>query len=343
MSGETTDGPKRQDYKGLGSTLCRGCGHDSISNQIISAAFELEIPPHRLVKLSGIGCSSKSVAYFLNRSHGFNAVHGRMPTVATGVYLANRSLRPIGVSGDGDSGSIGLGHFKHLLRRNARTVYVIENNGVYGLTKGQFSATAEEGLEAEAGGDEPLPADRPLPRGAGLRRHVRRALVLGGRQAAPHAAEGGARPPGHGGDRRHQPLRHVQRPRPHELRLRQGPPEILHDIFFVPPEEEITVDYEPGTTVDVRMHDGTTIRLKKLEREYDPTRRVHAMDLVEQSRSEGLFVTGLLYVTEDVPDLAETLDLVDEPLASLEERRIRPTAEAFDAVLRDLSLRSDDR
>jgi 2-oxoglutarate ferredoxin oxidoreductase subunit beta len=337
MSGDG-DRLTRNDYKGLPSTLCRGCGHDSVSNQIVTAAFELELPPHRIVKLSGIGCSSKSPAYFLGRSHGFNSVHGRMPTVATGAVLANRTLLPLGVSGDGDTGSIGLGHFKHLVRRNAKLVYVIENNGVYGLTKGQFSATAEEGLELKQAGENPFaPIDLCLEALASGATFVARSFSGDTKQLrsllkAALSHNGTAvldviSPCVTFNDRGKMSYDYGKSHR-----------EILHDIFFVPPEEEITVDYAPGETVDVRLHDGTVIRLRKLGRDYDPTDRVQAMDLVEESHREGLFVTGLLHVKQDAPDLAERLGLVEEPLATLPDDRLRPTREAFDAVMGDLAL-----
>jgi 2-oxoglutarate ferredoxin oxidoreductase subunit beta len=331
-------GLERKDYKGASSTLCRGCGHDSISNQIVNALFEMDMPPHRIVKLSGIGCSSKSPAYFLNRSHGFNSVHGRMPTVATGALLANRTLRALGVSGDGDTGSIGLGHFKHLIRRNVRMLYIVENNGVYGLTKGQFSATAEKDLRLKQAGLNPFaPIDLCLEALASGATFVARsfsgdtkqlkALVMAALRHRGTAVLDVISPCVTFNDRGKMSYDYGKAHR-----------EILHDIFFVPPEEEIRVDYEPGSTVDVRLHDGTVIRLQKLGRDYDPTRRVQAMGLVEESHAKGLFVTGLLYVTEEVPDLAERLGIVEEPLAALPDRRVRPSREAFRQVMRELAL-----
>ncbi len=217
-------GLSRGEYRGLPSTLCAGCGHNSISSQIIAACYEMSVPPWKTIKLSGIGCSSKSPAYFLNRSHGFNGLHGRMPSLATGALVANRGLRGIGVSGDGDTASIGIGQFIHMLRRNIPMVYIVENNGVYGLTKGQFSATADKGQVLKKGHGEPLQPGRHLHRGPGGQLRLRRPLVRR-RSASGQGTDQGR--PGlqrHGGARYHQPLRHVQQPgRIHqELHLGQG-------------------------------------------------------------------------------------------------------------------------
>ncbi len=328
-------GLTKTDYKGLPSTLCNGCGHDSISSQIISVAYDLSLPPHRVAKFSGIGCSSKSPAYFLGHSHSINGTHGRMPSLATGATTVNQNLIAIGVSGDGDTGSIGLGQYKHMLRRNIRMVYIIENNGVYGLTKGQFSATADLGQNLKyAGLNELPPIDLCLEAivadcgfvarsFAGDPKQVQTLLkaALGHRGLAVldiispcvtfNNAETSTKSYAWGKD--------------HEMPL--------HDLaYFVPSADEIRVDYEPGTIQDVTLHDGSHIRLKKLDRDYDPTDRAAAIDLLEKAKAEQLFITGLIYVNEDRPNLVEYERLVDTPLAWLLENQLRPPREALDKI-----------
>jgi 2-oxoglutarate ferredoxin oxidoreductase subunit beta len=264
-----------RDYEGSISTLCAGCGHDSISASIIQACFELNIEPHRLAKLSGIGCSSKTPDYFLGQSHGFNSVHGRMPSVLTGANMANKELIYLGVSGDGDSASIGLGQFIHCVRRGVNMLYVTENNGVYGLTRASFSATADKGSKSKAGG--PTMIRRSISWAcAPHRRHLRRPQLFRRQEAARAAAHGGIEPSGTGLHRRHQPLRRVQqssdRPRA-SIRTRstmKREPPGLH----VTPKAPITVDYDPGTVSEVTLHDGSTLRLSKLHADYDPHDRI---------------------------------------------------------------------
>jgi 2-oxoglutarate/2-oxoacid ferredoxin oxidoreductase subunit beta len=252
-------GYTRRDYEGKISTLCAGCGHDSISAAIIQACWELDIEPHRVAKLSGIGCSSKTPDYFLGASHGFNTVHGRMPSVLTGANLANRELLYLGVSGDGDSASIGLGQFANAMRRGVRMAYIVENNGVYGLTKGQFSATADRGSVSKKGVVNTDSPDRPGRHRAAARRHLRRAQLLG-RQGAAGAADQGRdgawRRRLH---RRHQPLRGLQQPRgsTKSYDYVREHNEAVNRIDFMPPGREITVDYAPGEAIDVPQHDGT--------------------------------------------------------------------------------------
>src|SRR4051794_5623677 len=312
-------GLEKSDYKGRPSTLCQGCGHDSISSQIINVAFELSLPPHKVIKMSGIGCSSKSPAYFLNRSHGFNALHGRMPSVVTGASVANRSLVPIAVSGDGDTGSIGIGQYKHILRRNVPMVYIIENNGVYGLTKGQFSATADVGQKLKyAGVNELPPIDlclEAIASGCGfvarsfsgdakqVRELLKAAISFNGTAVIDIIS------PCVTFNNHEESTKSYPYGKAHE--------EPLHDITFVPKFEEITVDYEPGEEVTVKMHDGPSIRLKKLDREYDPTNKTAAIQLLLEAEAKQNFITGLISFDEKRATIQDVLDLDEPPLAQL--------------------------
>jgi 2-oxoglutarate ferredoxin oxidoreductase subunit beta len=331
-------GLTKADYRGLPSTLCQGCGHDSISSQIINVCFELSIQPHQIIKMSGIGCSSKSPAYFLNRSHGFNAVHGRMPSVVTGAALANRTLEPLAVSGDGDTGSIGLGQYKHLIRRNVPMVYIIENNGVYGLTKGQFSATADIGQKLKYAGTNPFPPIdlclEALVGGAGF---VARSFAGDAKQVrellkAALNFKGTA-------------VLDIISPcvtfNNHEESTKSYPwgkqhEEPLHDITFVPKYEEIQVDYEPGTTIEVKLHDGPEILLKKLSRDYDPTNREAALLLLLEAYEKQEFITGLIYINESRPTLQEVEGLTETPLAHLTEERLRPPRETLEKLMAEM-------
>jgi 2-oxoglutarate ferredoxin oxidoreductase subunit beta len=323
------------DYKGRASTLCSGCGHDAISSQITKAFYESGVEPHRVAKLSGIGCSSKTPTYFLGRSHGFNSVHGRMPSVATGTILANRSLTTVGVSGDGDTASIGIGQFVHLLRRNIPVVYIVENNGVYGLTKGQFSATADEGSTLKTGVvNELTPIDlcgMAVELGA---TYVARSFAGDPKQLVPllkgaFAHQGTAvldiispcvtfnNHPGS--------TKSYTWGKEHE--------EILHQVDFIPYFEQIDVDYDEGSTIDVELHDGSHILLKKLERDYDPTDRHRAMKLLLDARINQQFLTGLVYVNPEKKNFLELLNLIDEPLVSLPEDKTRPSKEVLDEIM----------
>ena len=331
-------GLERGDYRGNPSTLCAGCGHDSISSQIIAAAFDLALQPHRIIKMSGIGCSSKSTAYFINRAHGFNALHGRMPSVATGAILANRQELAIAVSGDGDTGSIGIGQFKHLMRRNVPMTYVVENNGVYGLTKGQFSATADVGQKLKyAGLNELPPLDlciEALVAGCGF---VARSFAGDAKQVrellkAALSFEGTA-------------VVDIISPcvtfNNHEDSTKSYPygkahEERLHDITFIAQREEITVDYEPGTVQEVRLHDGPVIQLRKLDASRDPTDRLGALRLLEEARAKQEFITGLIYLDESRPTLPDLLDLPETPLVHLPEEMLRPSKESLDGIMAGL-------
>ncbi|HEY7984523.1 MAG TPA: 2-oxoacid:ferredoxin oxidoreductase subunit beta [Ktedonobacterales bacterium] len=329
----------RGDYKGRPSTLCKGCGHDSISARIISVAYDLSLDPSRIIKLSGIGCSSKTPAYFLNQSHGFNGVHGRMPSIATGATLANHTLRAIGISGDGDSGSIGIGQYKHMVRRNVPVVYIIENNGVYGLTKGQFSATADEGQKLKyAGLNELPPIDLCLEAVVADCGFVARSFAGDPRQVeallkAALSHRGTAVldiiSPCVTFNDNDDSTKSYAYGKAHE--------EIISEFTFVPAREEITVDYPEGTSTEVRMHDGSVIRLRKLDNGYDPTDRFAAMRLLEEAHQKQEFITGLIYVNEARPSLPELQQLPETPLAHLPVEKLRPSPAALAAVMRELA------
>ncbi|MDQ3856758.1 MAG: 2-oxoacid:ferredoxin oxidoreductase subunit beta [Chloroflexota bacterium] len=332
-------GLEKSEYRGGVSTLCAGCGHDSISSQIMTVAWELSLRPSQIIKLSGIGCSSKSPAYFLNRSHGFNGLHGRMPSIATGAALANRTLKAIGVSGDGDTGSIGLGQFKHLIRRNVPMIYIIENNGVYGLTKGQFSATADKGQKLKyAGTNELPPIDlclEALVAGCGfvarsfagdakqVRTLLKAALNYHGTAVVDIIS----------------PCvtfnNHEESTKSYSYGKEYA--EALHDITFIPRYEEITVEYEPGRVREVQMHDGSLIYLHKLDEDYDPTDRVRALQLLYAAQSRQEFVTGLIYFDQGNPDLPTVQGIPDTPLAHLEETALRPSREQLEALMASLA------
>jgi 2-oxoglutarate ferredoxin oxidoreductase subunit beta len=331
-------GLKALDYGGGKSTLCAGCGHDAISNQIIRAFFEMSVKAENVAKFSGIGCSSKTPAYFLQRSHGFNSVHGRMPAVATGAMLANHKLLGIGVSGDGDTASIGLGQFMHMVRRNIPLIYIIENNGVYGLTKGQFSATADEGSKLKTGVINDLP---PMDLCA-------LAVQLG----CGYVARGFAGDPKQminilKGAIAHDGLSVIDVISPcttfnnHEGSTKgylysKEHDELLHQIGFVQSYEQIEIDYEPGTVREVTMHDGSRILLKKLEEDYDPSDAVQALQRLHRANENGQMLTGLVYLRPEKKSFISLLNLVDEPLHQLPLERTRPPREALDKIMRDL-------
>lgn len=331
-------GLDKSDYKGNPSTLCAGCGHDSISAQIIQVAFELGLKPENVIKLSGIGCSSKSPAYFLNRSHGLNAVHGRMPSVASGAMLANRTLTAIGVSGDGDTGSIGLGQFKHIIRRNVPMVYVIENNGVYGLTKGQFSATSDEGQKLKYYGDNEYPAVdlcmEAIVSGCGF---VARSFAGDPKQVRPLLKAAFSFNGTAVLDIISPCVTFNNNPDSNKsyewVRDHDSP---LHDISFVPVREEITVDYEPGETKAVTMHDGAKIVLKKLAGEHDPTDRMAAIMLLERSRTDNVLATGLIYYNPDRDTVQDSEGMVATALALLPDEKLRPVRSTLEKIVASL-------
>jgi 2-oxoglutarate/2-oxoacid ferredoxin oxidoreductase subunit beta len=324
-------GYTRRDYEGKVSTLCAGCGHDSISAAIISACHELNIAPHRVAKLSGIGCSSKTPDYFLGASHGFNTVHGRMPSVLTGANLANRDLLYLGISGDGDSASIGLGQFAHAMRRGVRMVYIVENNGVYGLTKGQFSATADKGSKAKKGhinNDSAVDlVGLALQLGASF---VARSFSGDKAQLVPliKAAMG------HGGAAFIDVIspcvafnNHAGSTKSYDYVREHN--EAVSRIDFINPRDEITAQYEPGSRVEVVQHDGTTLHLRKLKADYDPTDRLAAMHQVATHQARGEVLTGLLYVAAQALDLHQALNTSATPLNALNQQALNPGTQAL--------------
>ena len=326
------------DYKGSKSTLCPGCGHDAITNSIVAAAFEMGIEPHQLAKLSGIGCSSKTPAYFMSRSFAFNAVHGRMPSIATGVHVANRGLRLLGISGDGDTASIGIGQFMHLIRRNVPVAYLVENNGVYGLTKGQFSATADVGTRAKTGRvNELMPIDLcalAIELGCGF---VARSFSGDPKQLRPILKAALS----HRGTAVVDILSPCVTFNNHEgstksydnVKEHDAP---LHDIAFVPHQESITVDYEPGETREIKLFDGSRVTLRKLERDYDPTDGLRAMTTLRQAREAGTFVTGLVFASPEKSAFDREMGMVDAPLASLRLEEVRPARAALEEIMGSL-------
>ena len=322
-------------YRGGKTTLCAGCGHNAITERLIDSFFDLGIDPNQVIKLSGIGCSSKSPAYFLGNSHGFNAVHGRMPSVATGAVVANRKTIAIGVSGDGDTGAIGVGQFVHLMRRNLPMVYVIEDNGCYGLTKGQFSPTADMGSKLKTGVVNDLPpldtCALAIELGASF---VARSFSGDSKQlkAVLKAALS------HRGTALIDVLSPCVTFNDHEGSTKsysyaKAHDEPVADISFVPFFEDISVEYDPGTTTAVTLHDGSKVLLKKLDEDYNPTDKLHALSLLHETAMRGEFATGLLYVEPKKQDFVDLLGVVDEPLAHLPESRTRPGKTAFDEIM----------
>ncbi len=327
-----------RDYEGKVSTLCAGCGHDSISAALIQACFELDLPPHRIAKLSGIGCSSKTPDYFLGQSHGFNSVHGRMPSVMTGANLANRDLIYLGVSGDGDSAPIGLGQFAHCLRRGVNMVYIVENNGVYGLTKGQFSATADKGSKSKRGASN---QDSPIDL-------VGMALLMGASFVARSFS----------GDKK-QLVELIKAAIAHRgaafidcispcVAFNNHPGstksfdyvrehnEAVNTLEFMEAKQEIKADYAPGTSALVRQHDGTFLNLKKLAADYDPTDRNGALAFLQRHQAAGEIVTGLLFVEPEPEDLVARLNVTKTPLNRLGEAELCPGSAVLEKINAEL-------
>ena len=327
-------GYTRRDYEGKISTLCAGCGHDSISAAIVQACWELDIEPHRVAKLSGIGCSSKTPDYFLGNSHGFNSVHGRMPSVLTGANLANRDLLYLGVSGDGDSASIGIGQFVHAIRRGVNMVYIVENNGVYGLTKGQFSATADKGSKSKRGianMDEPLDLiGMSMLLGA---TYVGRSFSGDKQQLVP-LIKGAIEHKGAAFIDVISPCvafnNHAGSTKSYEY-VRQHN-EAVNRLDFIEHREEITAEYEPGAVVQVMQHDGSVIRLRKLAEDYDATDRIKVMNYLQQRQAAGEVVTGLLYIDPEAEELHTHLNTVEAPLNQLGNRELCPGAVALERI-----------
>jgi len=323
------------DYRGGKSTLCAGCGHNVISERIIDAFYEMGIEPEQIAKVSGIGCSSKSPAYFLSRSHSFNAVHGRMPAIATGAAVANHKLVYIGVSGDGDTASIGMGQFAHLMRRNLPMIYIIEDNGVYGLTKGQFSATADLGSKLKSGTVNELPAIDTCALAIELgATFVARSFSGDKKQLLALLKAAIA----HNGTVLLQVISPCVTFNDHEgstksYKFMKDHEEPLQDINFVPSFEEIHVEYEPGTAVEIELHDGSKMRLVKLEEDFDPVNRIEALRRLAEAREKQEMLTGLFYVHPEQPSFTDLLHLVDEPLGTLPEERTRPPKRALEEIL----------
>jgi 2-oxoglutarate ferredoxin oxidoreductase subunit beta len=328
----------RRDYEGKVSTLCAGCGHDSISAAIIQACYNLDLPPHRLAKLSGIGCSSKTPDYFLGASHGFNSVHGRMPSVLTGANLANRDLIYLGVSGDGDSASIGLGQFAHSIRRGVNMTYIVENNGVYGLTKGQFSATSDTGSKSKKGvanTDQPIElVALALQLGASF---VARSFSGDKAQLAPLIEAALL----HRGSAFIDVLspcvqfnNHAGSTKSYDYIREHNA--AVNKMDVITPREEIVVDYEPGDGRVVTQHDGSILRLRKLPSDYDPTDRFTAAARLQESHARGEILTGLIYVDPEAEDLHSHLKTVSTPLNALSDRDLVPSASALEEVNRTL-------
>src|SRR5262249_26754572 len=327
-----------RDYEGKISTLCAGCGHDSITAAIIEACFELSIEPHRVAKLSGIGCSSKTPNYFLGSSHGFNSVHGRMPSVLTGANLANRDLIYLGVSGDGDSASIGLGQFAHCIRRSVNMTYIVENNGVYGLTKGQFSATADHGSRSKGGVvnyDEPIDlVGLSLQMGASF---VARSFSGDKAQLVPiikaaiehrGAALIDCISPCVAFNNHDGSTKSFDYVREHN--------EAVNRLDFITGRAPITVDYEPGSVEIVEQHDGSKLALRKIAADYDVHDCLAAMNFLQQHAAKGQVVTGLLYVEKDAEALHSNLGTVDTPLNALAEKDLCPGSATLDKINQSL-------
>src|SRR6202451_3581233 len=325
-------------YRGGKTTLCAGCGHNSISERVVECFYELGIEPTGVAKFSGIGCSSKSPAYFLNMSHGFNAVHGRMPSVATGAIMANRTMLGLGVTGDGDTASIGIGQFMHLVRRNLPMIYIIEDNCVYGLTKGQFSATADVGSKLKTGVINDLP---PFD-----------CCALALRWGATFVARSFS------GDKKqlqaiikaaisHRGLSVIDVISPcvtfndHEGSTKsygymKEHETALHELDYVPFFEDISVEIAEGEVRDVQMHDGSHLRIRKLDRDFDPTDRLAALTALEDAETKGEVLTGVLYVNPNKPTFVDLLNLSDDPLATLPEARLRPSRAVLEELMEQL-------
>ena len=325
-------------YRGSKTTLCAGCGHNAISERIIEAFYKMGVEPHRVAKLSGIGCSSKSPAYFLGTSFGFNAVHGRMPSIATGAMLANKDLIAIGVSGDGDTASIGIGQFVHLMRRNLPMIYIIEDNGVYGLTKGQFSATADIGSKLKTGVINDLPPIDTCALAIQLGATYVGRSFSGDKKQLLALLEGAV---AHRGTTMLDVISPCVTFNDHEGSTKsysyvKDHEEPLGDVSFVPFFEDITVDYNPGETKEITMYDGSKMLLHKLPEDYDPTKKVDALRVLTEAHDKGEVVTGLFYVDTEQADFLTDLNVVDEPLATLPESRVRPPKKVLDEVMESL-------
>ena len=326
------------EYRGGKSTLCAGCGHNAISERIIDAMFEMGVEPERVMKMSGIGCSSKSPAYFMSRSFSLNGVHGRMPSVTTGAVLANRTMTALGVSGDGDSASIGMGQFVHLMRRNLPMIYIIEDNGVYGLTKGQFSATADIGSKLKTGVINDLqPIDTcalAIQLGATF---VGRSFSGDKKQLLSMLKAAIA----HKGTVMLDVISPCVTFNDHEgstksYKFLQDHDEPINEVGFVASFDDIEVDYSSGEVYDVEMHDGSQLRLRKLLEDYDPTDKANAVRTLMEAQEKDEVLTGVFYIDTQKPTFIDQLNMVDEPLATLPESLTRPPKPALEALMANL-------
>jgi 2-oxoglutarate ferredoxin oxidoreductase subunit beta len=326
------------EYRGGKSTLCAGCGHNAISERIIDAMFEMGVEPERVMKMSGIGCSSKSPAYFMNRSHSFNSVHGRMPSVTTGAVLANRTMLALGVSGDGDSASIGVGQFIHLMRRNLPMIYIIEDNGVYGLTKGQFSATADLGSKLKTGVINELPGIDTCALAIQLgATFVGRSFSGDKKQLLSMLKAAIA----HKGTVMLDVISPCVTFNDHEgstksYKFLQENDEPINEIGFVASFDDIEVDYDSGEVYDVEMHDGSSLRLRKLLDDYDPTDKANAVRTLMEAQEKEEVLTGIFYIDTQKPTFLDQLNFVEEPLATLPESLTRPSKEALASLMVNL-------
>src|SRR4051812_10632268 len=326
------------DYRGGKSTLCAGCGHNAISERIIDAMYEMGVEPERVMKMSGIGCSSKSPAYFMSRSHSFNSVHGRMPSVSTGAILANHTNMLLGVSGDGDTASIGVGQFVHLMRRNLPMIYIIEDNGVYGLTKGQFSATADLGSKLKTGVINDLPAIDTCALAIQLgATFVGRSFSGDKKQLLSMLKAAIA----HRGTVMLDVISPCVTFNDHEgstksYKYVQDHEEAVSEAGFVPHFEDIAVEYDPGTTLDVKMHDGSHLRLRKLHEDYDPANKINAVKQLMEAHEKGEVLTGVFYVDTQKPNFVDLLNMTETPLAQLPQETVRPPKRVLDEVMESL-------
>jgi 2-oxoglutarate ferredoxin oxidoreductase subunit beta len=346
MSTPTPEAPRKtnriglelQPYRGGKTTLCAGCGHNAISERIIEAFFEMGIDPRQVIKLSGIGCSSKSPAYFLGGSHGFNSVHGRMPSVGTGAMLANHKLIAIGVSGDGDTGAIGIGQFVHLMRRNLPIIYIIEDNGCYGLTKGQFSPTADVGSKAKNGVVNDLPPIDTCALAVELGATFVARSFSGDKKQLLAVLKAAI---AHRGTCMIDVISPCVTFNDHEGSTKsysyvKDHDEVLGEISFVPYFEDIAVEYDAGSTTTVKLHDGSHLYLRKVAEDYNPADKLAAMRLLHETARRGEFATGIIYIDPEQPDFVESLNLVEEPLAFLKEDRVRPGKQVLDELMESL-------
>jgi len=325
------------DYRGSKSTLCAGCGHNAISERIIDAFYEMGIQPEQVAKVSGIGCSSKSPAYFMGRAHSFNSVHGRMPAIATGAAVANHKMLTIGVSGDGDTASIGMGQFVHLMRRNLPMIYIIEDNGVYGLTKGQLSATADLGSKLRSGITSELPGIDTCALAIELgATFVARSFSGDKKQLSALLKAAIA----HNGTVLLDVISPCVTFNDHEgstksYKFMKDHEEPMHDINFVPSFEEIDVEYEAGSGVDISLHDGSRMHLTKIEDDFNPTNRIEALKRLAEAREHDEVLTGLFYLNVGQPSFTDQLNLVDRPLGTLPQEMTRPGKDVLAKIMEE--------